>query len=68
MESGLKVVDTAMGRGRAAKSGDKLSVRYSGLTADAKGNWFQVCVHEGGEGGVLRCVEAAAARGVRGIL
>ena len=42
MESGLKVVDTAIGRGRAAKSGDKLSVRYSGLTADAKGSWFQV--------------------------
>ena len=42
MTNGLKVVDTTVGRGRVAKSGDKLSVRYSGLTADSKGSWFQV--------------------------
>lgn len=39
---GLKVVDTVLGRGRSARRGNKLSVRYTGLTTDAQGKWFQV--------------------------
>jgi hypothetical protein len=29
-----------MGRGRVAQSGNKLTVRYSGLTTDKQGKWF----------------------------
>ncbi|KAL1526319.1 hypothetical protein AB1Y20_015034 [Prymnesium parvum] len=59
--NGLKVVDTEVGRGRATKLGDRLSVRYTGLTTDSKGNWFQFDDNRGkafhfklGEGTVIR--------------
>ena len=42
MDGGLKTVDTTVGRkGREARSGDRLTVRYVGLTTDADGSWFQ---------------------------
>jgi len=42
MDGGLKTVDTTLGRkGRVARSGDRLTVRYVGLTTDADGSWFQ---------------------------
>lgn len=42
MDGGLKAVDTTVGRkGREARSGDQLTVKYVGLTTDADGGWFQ---------------------------
>ena len=40
LRGGLKVLDTRAGHGRPAASGDRLTVRYSGLTTDADGTWF----------------------------
>ena len=62
MRAGLKVVDTTAGKkGREARSGDRLSVRYKGLTTDAQGNWFEFDSNRGkplhfvlGEGEVIQ--------------
>ena len=47
LPGGLKVVDTALGKGmlgkkgRGARNGDRLTVKYVGLSADADGNWVE---------------------------
>ena len=47
LAGGLKVVDTSLGKGmlgkkgRGARNGDQLTVRYTGLSADSQGNWVE---------------------------
>ena len=67
LPGGLKVVDTALGKGmlgkkgRGARNGDRLTVKYVGLSADADGNWVEFDSNQGkplqfklGAGDVIR--------------
>jgi FKBP-type peptidyl-prolyl cis-trans isomerase len=55
------VVDTQPGKGRRAASGNRLTVRYKGLTTDAQGKWYEFDSNKGkalhfevGAGDVIR--------------
>ena len=53
LAGGLKVVDTSLGKGmlgkkgRGARNGDQLTVKYVGLSADADGNWVEFDSNQG---------------------
>lgn len=41
LASGLKYVDSKLGGGRAAARGDRLNVRYTAVTTNSRGEWYE---------------------------
>ncbi len=41
LTSGLKYVDSKLGGGRAAARGDRLNVRYTAVTTNSRGEWYE---------------------------